>query len=162
MVQDGDQIRLAETGSVTGTAITLTKTTQTCSITDIVSAYGISAAGVTAGTTTTTPTNTGSTTTSTPAAAFSIVGRTVADGNGNFYIDSIGLTSPLTKREITGTYTVNTDCTGVMTLITSDGTKRGANFVEVLVGPTLNTATLTLQLAFTDPGVSGFGTAQQQ
>jgi hypothetical protein len=162
MVQDGDEIDLTETGSVTGTAITLRKTTQTCSTADIISAYGISAAGIVAGTSSTVVTNTGSNTTSTASAPFSIVGRTVADGNGNFYEDSIGLTSLLTKREITGTYTVNTDCTGAMTLITSDGTKRNANFVEVLVGPTLNNASLAIELAFTDPGVVGSGVAQQQ
>jgi hypothetical protein len=162
MVQAGNEIDLTQTGTVTGTTVTLRKTKQSCSVSDISSAFGISAAGYVSGTSSTLVTNAGSNTSSTPDEPFSILGRTVSDGNGNFYIDNIGASSPLTKRQITGTYTVNTDCTGGMTLITSDGTKRGANFVEVSVGPTINNAPTALQIAFTDPGVIGAGLAQQQ
>jgi hypothetical protein len=90
------------------------------------------------------------------------VGRFVADGAGNLVTDGFGEASPLTAREITGTYTVNPDCTGTATLITSAGTKRNANFVIVTQGPTLSTGTQALEFAFSDTGVVGTGTAQQQ
>jgi hypothetical protein len=162
LVQNGDEIDLTETGSVTGTSVTLNKTKQSCSSADLSSPFGVSASGYVAGTSSTVVTNTGTNMTTTPNAPFSIVGRFVPDGVGILYVDNIGLTSPLTKREITGTFTVNADCTGVMQLITSDGTKRNANFVEVSIGPTINNAPLALELAFTDTGVVGSGTAQQQ
>jgi hypothetical protein len=161
-VQTGNEIDLTQTGAVTGTSITLRKTKQFCSIADVASAYGVSTAGSVSGASTTTTTNAGTTTTTSPSAPFSILGRMIGDGNGNFYRDNIGLTSPLANREITGTYNVNADCTGFTTLITADGTKHGANFVIVGVGPTLNTASQALQLAFTDTGVVGSGLAQQQ
>jgi hypothetical protein len=162
MVQTGNEIDLTETGAVAGTTITLKKTKQNCSVADVFSAFGISASGVIAGTSSTTVTNAGSNNTSTPSTSFSILGRFVSDGNGNLYVDNIGATSPLTKRKISGTYNVNTDCTGTITLITSDGTKRGANFVEVTAGPNLSNAPPALELAFTDTGVVGSGFAQQQ
>ena len=161
-VQAGNEIDLAQTGSVTGTTLTLRKTKQNCSSADVFSAFGILASGYVTGATTTTPTNSGSIVTTAPNVPFTIVGRFVSDGGGNLYEDNIGISSPLTKREITGTYTVNTDCTGSATLIGSDGVKRGVNFVEVAVGPTINNAPLALELAFTDAGVVGSGFAQQQ
>jgi hypothetical protein len=162
VVQTGNEVDLTQTGSVTGTSITLRKTKQFCSTADVASAYGVSSSGYVSGASTTTTTNAGTTTTTSPNVPISILGRMVADGNGTFYRDNIGLTSPLTNREITGTYSVNADCTGATTLTTADGTKHGANFVIVGIGPTLNTASQALQLAFTDTGAVGSGLAQQQ
>ncbi len=162
MVQGGNEIDLTQTGSVSGTLLTLRKTKQNCSTADLFSAYGISASGYVAGATTTTTTNAGSTTTTSPNVPFSLLGRFVGDGNGTLYQDGIGASSPLTNREITGTYTINSDCTGTATLVTADGKKRGANFVIVLEGTTLNNAPEALELTFTDAGVVGSGFAQPQ
>jgi hypothetical protein len=155
LVEGGNEIDLTETGPSTGTIVTLTKTKQSCTIDSVFSAFGISAGGVT-----TTP---GATAGSTPTTApFSILGRFVADGAGNLVQDSIAQASPLTNRKITGTYTVNMDCTGTATLITADGKKRGANFVIVTQGSDLGNGPQALEFAFTDPGVLASGVAQQQ
>ena len=173
VVQDGNEIDLTQTGSTATSALTLTKTQQSCTVGNINSAFGITATGTATATAaaptptpvgSTTTTTTMTTTTSTPAAPapFAIVGRFVADGGGNLTTDGFGEASPLTSREITGSYTVNADCTGAATLITSDGTKRGANFVIVTQGPNLTVGTQALEFAFTDSGVVGAGLAHQQ
>jgi len=163
VVQSGNEIDLTQTGAASsGTLITLRKTKQLCSNTDLFSAYGISASGYVTGASTSTTTNAGTTTTTAPNTPFSILGRFVGDGNGILYQDNIGASSPLTNREITGTYTVNSDCTGTATLVTADGKKRGANFVIVLQGTSLNNAPEALALTFTDTGAVGSGFAQPQ
>jgi hypothetical protein len=154
VVEGGNEIDLTQTGSSAGAIVTLRKTQQSCTIDGLSSSFGISATGVT-----TTPAAIfGSTAT---VAPFSILGRFVANGAGNLVTDSIAQASPLTNRQVTGTYTVNVDCTGAATLTTSDGKKRGANFVIVTQGSNL-TGPQTLEFAFTDAGVVGFGLAQQQ
>jgi hypothetical protein len=95
-------------------------------------------------------------------APFSILGRFVADGAGNLVEDAIAQASPLSNRKVTGTYTVNMDCTGTATLITADGKKRGANIVIVTQGSDLTNGPQALEFSFTDPGVVGSGVAQQQ
>jgi hypothetical protein len=169
LVQNGNEIDLTQTGNAATSSLTMTKTQQSCTTGYVFSAFGIAASGSstavmqsstgTTGTTTTTPT-----TSTTPAAPtpFNIVGRFVADGSGNLITDNFGEASPLTSREITGSYTVNADCTGTATLITSDGVKRAANFVIVTQGPNLTTGTQALQFAFSGNGVTGTGLAQQQ
>jgi len=161
-VQSANEIDLTQTGSVTGTSVILTKTRQSCALADLSSAYGISASGYVAGTTTSLTTNAGTITSTTPNTPFNVLGRLVADGNGNFYTDNIGAASPLVNREITGAYIVNTDCTGAGILVTADGKKRGVNFVIVSVGPTTSAAQQQLLIGYTDPGVVGSGIAQQQ
>ncbi len=155
VVEGGNEIDLTQTGSSAGTIVTLKKTQQSCTIDGLSSSFGISATGVT-----TTPAPiTGTTATATP---FSILGRFVADGAGNLVEDSIAQASPLADRQVTGTYTVNADCTGTATLLTPDGKKRGANFVIVTQGTNLTNGPQTLEFAFTDAGVVGSGLAQQQ
>jgi hypothetical protein len=164
LVQDGNEIDLIQTGSTATSALTLTKTQQSCSAGNVLSAFGITATGASTAVVSSTGTTTTTTTTTAPSSPtpFSIVGRFVADGAGNLTTDGFGEASPLTSREITGTYTVNTDCTGTATLITSDGVKRGANFVIVTQGPNLTIGTQALEFAFSDSGVVGVGLAQQQ
>jgi hypothetical protein len=158
VVEVGNEIDLVQTGTVTGTAITLRKTKQSCTIDGVFDAFGLSATGVTT-TTAVAGTPASSTPTSTP---FSIVGRFVADGAGNLVEDAIAQASPLNDRKVTGTYMVNMDCTGTATLITADGKKRAANFVIVTLGADLSHGPQALELAFTDSGVVGSGLAQQQ
>jgi hypothetical protein len=155
VVEAGNEIDLTQTGSSEGTIVTLRKTKQSCSNDGLFSAFGISATGLT-----TTPSATvGSIPTTTP---FGIVGRFVADGAGNLVEDAMAQASPLSNRQLTGTYTVNMDCTGTATLATADGKKRGANFVIVTQGSDLSNGPQTLEFAFTDAGVVGSGLAQQQ
>ncbi len=156
----GNEIDLVQTGTVTGTALTLRKTKQSCTIDGVFDAFGLAATGVT--TTTVAPVAGGSPTSTPTSTPFSIVGRFVADGAGNLIEDAIAQASPLNDRKVTGTYTVNMDCTGTATLITADGKKRAANFVIVTLGADLSDGLQALQLAFTDAGVVGSGLAQQQ
>jgi hypothetical protein len=97
------------------------------------------------------------------STAFTLSGRINADGNGFLVQDSLGLASPLTKRQFTGTYVVNADCTGTATLIGSDAKTRKIYFV--IVSPVVSNPANALPLlsfAFTDAGVVGSGLAQQQ
>jgi hypothetical protein len=149
VVDGGNEIDLMQIGSSTGTAVTLNKTKQSCTIDGVFSAFGISATGVT-------------TTTGTTTAPFSIVGRFVADGAGNLVEDAIAQASPLNNRKITGTYAVNMDCTGTAILVTADGKRRGANLVIVTQGSDLTNGPQALEFSFTDSGVVGSGVAQQQ
>jgi len=155
LVVGGNEIDLTQTSSSGGTSLILRKTKQSCTIDGVFSSFGISATGVT-----TTPNAiVGSTPTTAP---FSILGRFVADGAGNLVQDAIAQASPLNNRKITGTYTVNMDCTGTATLITADGKKRGANIVIVTQGSDLTNGPQALEFSFTDSGTVGSGVAQQQ
>lgn len=157
VVQGGNEIDLTQTGTASGTILTLRKTRQFCTVDGIFSAFGISATGVSTATIPST-TGTGPSTTTTP---FTIVGRFVADGAGNLIQDNIAIASPLTNRQVTGTYTINLDCTGTATLTGADGKKKNANIVIVNQGSASN-APQAIEFAFTDSGVIGSGQAQQQ
>jgi len=124
--------------------------------------------GTTTGGTTTNATGTGafvSGVTGSLGTPFLVFGRTVADGAGNLLTDVPSTTSPV-KRSITGTYTVNADCTGTARLQDiSLGVVRNVSFVLVSQGPAnlLQTvARQTLEFVFIDPGVLGSGEAKQQ
>jgi len=99
---------------------------------------------------------------------FNVLGRFNADGSGNFSLDLPATTSPL-KRNITGTYAVNVDCTGTARLVDQTGVTRNISFV--LVNETASgspsavvqtSVRQALQFVFTDPGVIGSGVARQQ
>ena len=155
VVEGGNEIDLTQSGSTAGTMVTLKKTKQSCTIDTVFSAFGISATGVSS-----TPAATpGSATSTTP---FAILGRFVSDGAGNLVEDVVAQASPLNNREVTGTYTVNMDCTGTATLITANGKKRGANIVIVTQGSDLTNGPPALEFSFSDSGVVGSGLAQQQ
>jgi len=94
---------------------------------------------------------------------FTLLGRFTADGLGNLQIGNTLTPSPL-RRTLTGSYTVNVDCTGTMRLSDPTGITRNINFVlvneetsPVGVGPVQS-----LRFVFTDPGVIGSGTATLQ
>src|SRR5207244_2104376 len=61
---------------------------------------------------------------------FIVLGRFVADGAGNLVTDFSASTSPV-KKSITGTYTVNDDCTGTARIADSTGLARSISFVLV-------------------------------
>jgi hypothetical protein len=155
VVAGGNEIDLLQTSSSAGTIVTLKKARQACSSDELFSSFGLSATGVT--------TAPGAMFNSIPVSTpFGIFGRFVADGAGNLIEDAMAQASPLNGRKVTGTYTMNMDCTGAATLITADGKKRGANFVVVIQGSDLTNSPQAIEFAFTDAGVVGFGLAQQQ
>jgi len=158
VVQNANEIDLVQTGAgASGAVITLRKTKQFngCTNDGLTGTFGLRANGVT----TAAPTP-GATPVSTP---FNLSGRINADGKGFLVQDSVGLASPLMKRQFTGTYVVNLDCTGSATLIGADAKSRKIDFVIVNPGgPNANSATQSLVFSFTDSGVVGSGIAQQK
>ena len=90
-----------------------------------------------------------------------------ADGAGNFTTPPGQANSALKARHITGTYTVNADCTGTGTLM-NGGVSRAINFVLVnsdrgtdCPPPRVNfTDKRALWFTFTDAATPGFGVAQ--
>lgn len=100
--------------------------------------------------------------------AFNLLGRFVADGNGNLVTDSSSLTSPLTAG-FSGTYLVNPDCTGTARLTDQNNVTRDISFVLVNIaaqssvgGIPQSSAIQELQFVFSDPGVFGSGIASPQ
>jgi hypothetical protein len=93
---------------------------------------------------------------------FTLLGRFFADGNGNLTTDAAALAST-THLGITGSYTVNSDCTGTARLTDASGVSRDINFVlvekasQAIVGPKQE-----LDFVFSDSGVFGSGYADAQ
>jgi hypothetical protein len=95
---------------------------------------------------------------------FSLLGRFVADGNGNLVTDLSGQTSP-TGMNLTGTYTVNSDCTGTGRLIDSNNIARDILFVlvnQTSQGGSPSGVGQALSFVFNDTGVLGGGSALLQ
>jgi len=185
---DSNHIEFVVTGAnAAGATVTLLKTAQFngCTATSVSGSYGILgsglvlAASVPTGTTSTTiGSGSTTTTTTTPATGaftsgvattlatpFNLLGRFVADGAGNLLPDTTLSQSPLT-RTVTGTYNVNTDCTGTAKLVDPTGLTRNIDFVVVnpaaqCLSAPANTRS-QLQFVFSDTGVNGGGTATQQ
>ena len=84
------------------------------------------------------------------------VGRMVSDGAGNLTgSDSFSFDGSVVKREFTGTYTVNEDCTGALTLTNAAGASVHADIVIVSGGK-------EILLLETDGGYILTGTLKQQ
>jgi len=100
---------------------------------------------------------------STFGTPFNVVGRFLVDSLGGLVTDAAAAQSPV-KRSLTGTYTVNTDCTGTAQLIDASGLTRNIAFVIVNETPQNVVATQRseLKFVFTDPGIIGGGTASPQ
>jgi len=179
-----NEIDLVGTGpNAAGGVLTLTRTSQfnACSNASIFGNFGVVGGGLfnsTAGPGI--PTGTGTVTATTGTGAFvngattplgtpfQLLGRFNADGSGNFTLDVPATTSPL-KRNLTGTYTVNVDCTGTAKLVDQAGVTRNISFVLVnetaacSVSAVVQTSVRqALQFVFTDTGVIGSGTARPQ
>jgi hypothetical protein len=106
--------------------------------------------------------------TTTLGTAFNLLGRLNADGTGIFTPDTTLLPSPL-KRTLTGTYTVNVDCTGTAHLVdATTGLTRNISFVLVndasqcVSTTSTSSAQQSLRFVFSDPGVIGSGSATLQ
>lgn len=119
-----------------------------CSTANLVGAYGIVGSGyaLVAATTTTTSTGTTATTTSNTVQPVSFLARLRFDGNGKIVPDTITSTSPLGAFQYIGTYTVNFDCSGTMTLTpmtTATTTTTGSSGTSGTSGTTTTTTTTT-------------------
>jgi hypothetical protein len=176
---DGNNIELAEAGTSTGVTVEMRKMLQTFGCTDasltgpfvfstqLFSSVPITPPGTNGGTGTG-GTGAGATGEST-APSFPLVGRFYATGQGALITDSQAQNPVLPALQLTGTYTVNPDCTGTATFTSATGVTRNVNFVIVQSNTQANggicaaTAVTKPELLFSfgDPGVNGFGTARQ-
>jgi len=155
LVQAGNEVNLVQSGaSATGATLTLKKTRQfnACTVDGVSGNFGLSATGIS--------TIAATATIEAVTTPFTLYGRIVADGVGNFVQDPQGAQSPLTTRQLKGTYTVNPDCSGEATITTSDGKSRKISFVQVSSGPG-STGAQAIVFAFTEKGTVGGGVAQQ-
>jgi len=124
VLQDrGNEASLVQTGQGSETILRLDRpiSAQSCVTSSLSGAYGIVAAGIDTGD---------------PAAPetlpVSLLGRFVAE-NGVFKLDTPGLESPQPRRQITGSYRVEADCTGTARMV-QDGKTYNADFVLVRGG----------------------------
>jgi len=88
---------------------------------------------------------------------FSLAARFSSEGLGKLELDLAGSASPMPKRQITGTYRVENDCTGTAKFIL-DGKTYNVSFVLVRGGVNLGQfSRAAMMLALTDPkmGVAG-------
>jgi hypothetical protein len=96
---------------------------------------------------------------------FNVLGRFGANGSGMLTTDASGLQSAQALN-ITGSYSVNADCTGTGHLVDSAGVTRNISFVLVnraaqcSIGGGQNNGRQELDFVFSDPGVMGGGIAQ--
>ena len=93
-----------------------------------------------------------------------MLGRSALDGSGMLTTDASGLAQAL---DITGSYSVNADCTGTGHLVDSTGVTRNIGFVLVNRGAQCSIGAgaqsgsrQELDFVFSDPGVMGSGIAQ--
>lgn len=83
-------------------------------------------------------------------------GRILPDGNGTLTgSDTFSNDGTIGRRTYTGTYTVNSDCTGATTLTFSDGSKTSLDLVVLSNGREVNLITTDLDAIFS-------GVAKQQ
>lgn len=118
----------------------LTRSLTYCSASSLVGAYGLVGTGFAPTTTTGTPQ---------PAGFFA---RLAFDSNGNVTAQMVAAGSPLASFQLTGTYTVNLDCSGTMKLsgastpaVTPSGTTTNAPafLMDFVLTPPLGAVTLS-------------------
>lgn len=122
-----------------------------CSASTLSGAYGVSGAAV----------NLGDTPGPGASTPFTIIGRFWADGNGNFGTDSA--TTAQSKLQFSGTYKVNSDCTGTATWIMPGDTTVGRKLAFVLAqaqSPGVQVSRAALRFALTEAKLAGTGLAK--
>ncbi len=158
IVDGGEEIDLVQTGSVGGTTMTWRKTAGICSNNDLFGDFGIvgNATAVTTGTS------------GLAFTPFAIAGRLQTDGLGNLTTDAFSIATANPTQVLTGTYTVNPDCTGTAQV---SGSSSGLDFVvvrEFTVGTRVPGAQATviaqpvMLFDLTGRGVVGSGSAKPQ
>jgi len=157
----------------TGAIVTFVKSSQFngCTNSSLSGSFGLLGTGMATSSTTGTGVSTGTGSAfafgapGTLGVAFTILGRLIPDGSGHFFTET-GSQTPL-KRTLTGSYTVNVDCTGTAQLNDASGSTRNITFVLIndstpVGGNVVITGAPSFRFVFTDPGVIGGGTATQQ
>ena len=98
---------------------------------------------------------------------FSVMARSVANGAGLLTTDFSGQQSP--GQNVTGTYSISSDCTGTARLVDAAGIARNISFVLVnqaaqcsIGAGSQSNARQAIEFVFSDPGVVGSGLAQLQ
>ena len=147
----GRDLELVQTGpSATGAVVEMRRTLQFsgCTNASLTGAFGVVSQASMVGT--------GTTPTAVP-----LFGRLASNGDGTFGVDALGQKSALPELQLTGTYTVNPDCSGTAHIVTSGGVTRNINFVIVQsdVGACQSGGSVQPELlfGFTDSGVCGIG-----
>src|ERR1700722_2257856 len=116
-----------------------------CTVASLTGSYGLVASGYVAlGATTTTGTSTGTTATLQPVSVFGVV---TFDGAGKILPQIVPSGSPLGSFQYKGTYTVNLNCTGTMTL----GPATSASSTTTTTTTTTSSAALTVNFVLTPP-----------
>lgn len=171
VLNGGAEIDLAQIGtSSTGVSITLRRALQsigTCTDNNVKGPFGVVTRAVVVSTSTGT-TGTATTGTSGSPTPSTLIGRFVADGAGNLTTDTLGSQSALPDLQLTGTYSVNGDCSGTIQFVDSTGATHSGDFVIVQANSSTPMSNgpqnimPELLIGFTDQGVNGFGVAKEE
>lgn len=173
----GDHIEAIMTGpNAAGAVVTFARTSQfnACTNASLAGAFSVLGSGLTTPGFVNPGTPTGVNLTGGPftqgqatpsGTAFTVLGRFTADGSGILLAPS-GVPTATANRTLTGTYSVNTDCTGTMRLSDAAGNTRNVAFVlvneaaGVASAPGPQASQQSLRFVFTDTGVIGSGTSK--
>ncbi len=144
----------AET-SPTGTTVILKRTVQFtgCTNTNLNGSFGLVGSGASG--------------ISGSPALLSLLGRMVSNGSGQIVLDPVGSSSPLVGLQLSGTYAVNSDCTGTATLSAPNNQSRTIQFVLVnsrpaATGGLQSGAAVEIDFVLSGSDVLGSGVAKQQ
>jgi hypothetical protein len=175
----GNRIEAIMTGpSAAGATVTFVRTSQfnNCTVASLTGPFSITGTGMTLPGFVNPGTSTGVNLTGGPftpgqpgnlGTAFNLFGRFTADGSG-ILLPATGAPQATVNRTLTGTYTLNPDCTGTMRIADAAGNTRNLSFVLVNESsgnvppvpiPTPSPQQQALRFVFSDPGVIGQGTA---
>jgi len=176
----GNRIEAIMTGpSAAGATVTFVRTSQfnNCTVASLNGPFAITGTGMTLPGFVNPGTSTGVNLTGGPftpgqpsnlGTAFNLFGRFTADGSG-ILLTATGAPQATVNRTLTGTYTLNADCTGTMRVADAAGNTRNLSFVLVNEGNRFGgpppipiqgqQQQQSLRFVFTDPGVIGQGTA---
>jgi len=159
VLQDrGSEAAFVQTGTTWPTTLSLARPylAQGCTNNALSGAFGVAGSGIRISTTR--PDD--DTPPRTVIAPVSLLGRFVANGAGGFQPDTPGLESAQLKRQITGTYKVDADCTGAARMVI-DNQAFNINFILLRGGVRFGEfARAALRFTFADAGVVGSGSGR--
>lgn len=159
VLQDrGSEAVFVQTGATWPATLTLSRPylAQGCTNNALSGAFGLAGSGIRIST----KPATDETPAETVISPVSLLGRFVADGAGGLRPDTPGLESAQPKRQITGTYKVEADCTGVARILIDNQTYN-LNFILLRGGVQFGEfGRSSIRFAFADAGVVGSGSGR--
>lgn len=159
VLQDrGSEAAFVQTGAAWASTMSLSRPylAQGCTNNALSGAFGVAGNGIRI---TTTPA-TDETPAETVITPISLLGRFVADGAGGLRPDTPGLESAQPKRQITGTYRVDADCTGTARMVIDNQTYN-IHFILLRGGVRFGEfARASMRFSFADAGLVGSGSAR--